>query len=112
VGAVNDEKKKYYLQRSRALLFPIKWQEPFGIVMVEALACGTPVIAFNRGAVPEVIENGKNGYIVNNIDEMVESISKVSTLEHDKIRADTVSRFSLENITKEYLDVFKRAKAR
>ena len=108
VGAVNDEKKKYYLQRSKALLFPVKWEEPFGIVLAEALGCGTPVIGFNRGSVPEVISDGKNGYIVNNVGEMVSAINKIDQLNHQQIRSDAVNRFSLHNITKQYLSLLNK----
>ncbi len=105
IGEVNDVKKKYHLQRARALLFPINWEEPFGIVLAEALACGTPVIGFDRGSVPEVVIDGKNGYIVNNVDEMVEAINKIDKLDNREIRNDAVTRFSLQNIIKKYLEI-------
>lgn len=108
IGTVNDEKKKYYLQRSKALLFPVKWEEPFGIVLAEALACGTPVIGFNRGSIPEIIHEGINGYMVNNVDEMISVINKMDQLNHEEIRNDAVKRFSLENITKEYLHLLEK----
>lgn len=110
VGAVNDEQKKYYLQRAKALLFPVKWEEPFGIVMAEALACGTPVIAFNRGSVPEIIIENKNGYIVTNVSEMVTAISKISFLNNEEIRSDALSRFSATNITTQYLDLLEQCR--
>ena len=103
VGAVDDEQKRFYLQRSTALLFPIKWEEPFGIVLAEALACGTPVIGFNRGSVPEVINDGVNGYIVSSVAEMVTAITKIDKLDNQQIRNDAVDRFSLQKITRQYL---------
>lgn len=108
VGALNDKDKRYYLQKSKALLFPVKWEEPFGIVLAEALACGTPVIGFNRGSVPEVINNGINGYIVNNVAEMAKRVDELGQLDHQQIRNDAVNRFSLQNITGQYLYLLNR----
>jgi glycosyltransferase involved in cell wall biosynthesis len=107
IGTVNDEQKKYYLQRSKAFLFPIKWEEPFGIVMAEAMACGTPVIAFNRGSVPEVVSHGETGYIVDNVNEMAEAIIAIDKIDRENVRKDCVNRFSVEIITKQYLKLFK-----
>lgn len=106
IGPVNDEEKRTLLQRAKAMLFPIKWEEPFGIVLAESLACGTPVIGFKRGSVPEVIQHGINGFIVDTIDEMITSVNKIDQLNNDLIRKDAVKRFSLENITAQYLELF------
>jgi glycosyltransferase involved in cell wall biosynthesis len=103
VGQVNDEQKLYYLQRARAFLFPIKWEEPFGIVMAEAMACGVPVIGFRRGSVPEVIKHGKNGFIVDTVDEMIDAIKKIDELNRKEVREDCVSRFSPDVIAQQYL---------
>lgn len=103
VGAVNDEQKKKLLQGAKAVLFPIKWEEPFGIVMVEALSCGTPVIAFNRGSVPEIIVDGVNGFIVNDTAQMGKAISYIGQLENQKIAKEAIERFSIKQITNEYL---------
>jgi len=105
VGPVDDEQKRYYLQKSKALLFPIKWEEPFGIVMAESMACGTPVIAFERGSVPEVIENGVNGYIVNSIQEMVESIDRVRFISREIVRNYCETSFSQQIVGQRYLEV-------
>ncbi len=106
VGEVNDEQKRYYLQKSKALLFPVKWEEPFGIVMAESMACGTAVIAFNRGSVPEVIEDGKTGFIVNNVNEMADAIKKIDTLDKSYIRKEAVERFSPKIIALQYIAIF------
>jgi glycosyltransferase involved in cell wall biosynthesis len=105
IGALNDAEKNNYLKQAKALLFPIEWDEPFGMVMIEAMACGTPVIAFNRGAVPEVVENNVTGFIVNNAAEM---ISKISTLNIDRkiCRETAENRFNLNKIAKQYLSLF------
>ena len=108
VGPVNDEQKRYYLQRAKAILFPIKWEEPFGIVMIEAMACGTPVIAFRRGSVPEVIKEGRNGFIVNNTQEMTEAVDKIPSLSREFVRKDCAQRFSREKIAGDYLKLFER----
>jgi len=108
VGAVNDEQKKYYFQRSKAFLFPIKWEEPFGIVMAESMACGCPVIGFNRGSVPEVIEHGKNGYIVENVQEMTDAVKKISQIKRSEVRECAVKNFSIEVISEKYLQVYQK----
>lgn len=103
LGPLNDEQKNHYLQQAKALLFPIEWDEPFGMVMIEAMACGTPVIAFNKGSVPEVIENGVNGYRVNNVTEMIDKLSSIHLIDRSKCRDYARSRFSTDVITNEYL---------
>jgi len=108
VGPVNDEQKRFYLQRAKAFLFPIKWEEPFGIVMAEAMACGVPVIAFKRGSVPEVVINGKNGFVVENVEEMIQAVKQIDAIDRGFVRSDCEARFSLEVIAKQYLEVLFR----
>lgn len=108
VGPVNDEQKLHYLQRAKAFLFPIKWEEPFGIVMAEAMACGVPVIGFRRGSVPEVVKDGVTGYVVDDVKSMVEAVNKIDTLDRSAVRKDCEERFSLEVISKKYLGLFKQ----
>jgi len=110
VGPVNDEQKLYYLQRSKAFLFPIKWEEPFGIVMAEAMACGVPVIGFNRGSVPEVVTHGKTGFIVENTTEMIEAVTKIDRIDRKEVRMDCVNRFSVEVIAGQYLELLQKIK--
>ena len=76
IGEIGDGEKTAFLGNARALLFPIDWPEPFGLVMIEAMACGTPVIAWRRGSVPEVIDNGVTGFIVDSIDEAVAAVGR------------------------------------
>lgn len=106
-GELDDEGKNHYLGQSKALIFPIQWEEPFGIVMIESFACGTPVIAFNRGAVPEVVEHGITGFICSNVDDMAESIAKVGELSRKRCRIQCENRFSSEKIAKDYLHLFQ-----
>jgi glycosyltransferase involved in cell wall biosynthesis len=105
VGALNDTEKNKFLGQAKALLFPIEWGEPFGIVMIEAMACGTPVIAFKRGSVPEVVENGTTGFIVNTVDEMILSTGLIDTINRKKCRETAEALFNAPIIAKKYLDV-------
>ena len=87
IGEINDEQKSEFLGDAVALLFPIDWPEPFGLVMIEAMACGTPVIAWNRGSVPEVLDYGLTGLIVDDMGEAVEAVHAVARFDRGRIRA-------------------------
>lgn len=112
VGPVNDEQKLYYLQRSTAFLFPIKWEEPFGIVMVEAMACGVPVIGFRRGSVPEVVKDGITGFVVDDVNEMIKAVAKIDAIDRLVVRKDCEDRFSLEVIAQKYVNLFSELLSR
>jgi len=101
VGTVNDEQKKYWLGNSFAFLMPFIWNEPFGIVMAEAIACGTPVLGFPKRSVPEVIDNGVNGFICNNVDEMFNSAYIMYKINRTKVREIAVKKFSNNFISEE-----------
>ncbi len=103
IGPVNDAQKNDLLGRGRALLFPIEWEEPFGIVMVEAMACGTPVIAFKRGSVDEVIDEGVTGYKVNNVEEMCSAVNKINNINRPACRKVAMKRFDVTEIATQYL---------
>jgi len=105
VGQVNDEQKNRYLQQSAALLFPIEWNEPFGMVMVEAMACGTPVVAFRRGSVDEVIDEGVTGFKVSTSEEMKNAVLKISEIDRAACRERALSRFDVSVIAKRYLSL-------
>ncbi|MEO5910956.1 MAG: glycosyltransferase family 4 protein [Pelobium sp.] len=105
LGPLNDEQKNYYLGKSKALLFPIEWEEPFGMVMVEAMACGTPVIAYPRGAVPEVVEEGVTGFIVNNLKDMIDAVSKIGNVERMQCRTNAMKKFDVKVVAQNYLDL-------
>ncbi|RFZ95604.1 glycosyltransferase family 4 protein [Mucilaginibacter conchicola] len=105
LGPLNDEQKNLYLGQASALLFPISWDEPFGLVMIEANACGTPVIAFRRGSVPEVIEPGVNGIIVDNVDEMIIEVDNALKINRKSCRQRAEQRFDVKNIALDYLNL-------
>lgn len=111
IGELNDADKNKHLGQAKALLFPIQWDEPFGMVMIEAMACGTPVIAFNRGSVPEVIQDNLNGLVVNDVEEMVEAISKLSGIDRAGCRDYAYTRFNLHLIAQNYLNLLNESKA-
>jgi glycosyltransferase involved in cell wall biosynthesis len=105
LGALNDIEKNIYLRQAKALLFPIEWEEPFGIVMIEAMACGTPIIGFNKGAVPEVIDEGITGFVVNNTAEMISAIGKLDNIDRKACREQAAQRFNQYKITSQYLEL-------
>lgn len=108
IGEIGDADKSDFLGNALALLFPIDWPEPFGLVMIEAMACGTPVIAFNCGAVPEVVDDGVTGFVVNSPEEAVAAIRRLKILNRLRIRHVCERRFSAVAMAKRYLDVYAR----
>lgn len=103
VGEVNDGAKEKFLGAAAALLFPIDWPEPFGLVMIEAMACGTPVIAFRRGSVPEIIDEGVTGFVVDDEAQAVRAIGRLGELDRHRIRARFEQRFTANRMAGEYL---------
>jgi glycosyltransferase involved in cell wall biosynthesis len=97
-----------FLGRAYALLFPIDWPEPFGLVMIEAMACGTPVIAYDRGSVPEVMENGLTGFVVRELDQAVEATRRVRDLSRTGCRQVFEKRFTAGRMASDYVDVYER----
>lgn len=108
IGLVNDVQKNEILGKAAAFLMPIEWNEPFGIVMAEALACGTPVIGTNRGAVPEVVKNGVNGFFADTVEELVSLTDRVGEIDRAAARKDCEERFSSEKIIDDYLEVYQK----
>lgn len=106
VGEIGDDQKSAFLGGAEALLFPIDWPEPFGLVMIEAMACGTPVVAFACGSTPEIIEDGATGFLVRSMDEAVAAARQASSLDRDAIRARFDLRFSATAMARRYLDVY------
>ena len=108
IGEVDDRGKQDLLGNAYALIFPIDWPEPFGLVVIEAMACGTPVIAFRRGSVPELIEDGVTGFIVDDVDQAVAALPKVNFLDRRRCREVFEARFSAARMTQDYLQIFSR----
>ncbi|MGA2351108.1 MAG: glycosyltransferase family 4 protein [Terracidiphilus sp.] len=108
IGEIAEEEKTEFLGNARALLFPIDWPEPFGLVMIEAMACGTPVIAFRGGAVEEIIDDGVTGFIVSSIEEATEAVRNVSLIDRNLCRATFERRFSARRMCHDYLRAYKR----
>lgn len=106
IGEIGDERKSEFLGNASALLFPINWPEPFGLVMIEAMACGTPVVAWNCGAVPEVIDDGVTGFIVDTEEQALAAIARVPELDRRRVRATFERRFGAMTMAKAYLDVY------
>jgi glycosyltransferase involved in cell wall biosynthesis len=107
IGEISDVEKSGFLGNARALLFPIEWPEPFGLVMIEAMACGTPVVAFNRGSVPEVIDDGVTGFIVETVEDAAEAVAEISRLNRAEIRATFERRFSVEAMAAGYEEAYR-----
>jgi len=107
VGEVDDHAKQDFLSQASALLFPIDWPEPFGLVMIEAMACGTPVIAYRSGSVPEVIDHGITGFVVEDEAEAVKAIHQLDQLDRKRVREQFKARFTAERMAREYTEVYK-----
>jgi hypothetical protein len=102
IGEIGESEKSEFLGGASALLFPISWPEPFGLVMIEAMACGTPVIAFPRGSVPEVVNHGVTGFVVETVKEAVAAVREIDTIDRGTVRAAFERRFSVDVMAKNY----------
>jgi glycosyltransferase involved in cell wall biosynthesis len=112
IGEIPDADKAEFLGGALALLFPIDWPEPFGLVMIEALACGTPVIARPCGAVPEIIVDGRTGFIADTLDELVEAIKRVDGIDRIECRRHVEAHFTVERMADDYEEIYRRLVAR
>jgi len=108
VGEITEQQKTSFLGRARALLFPINWSEPFGLVMIESISCGTPVIAFNNGSVPEVIDEGVTGFIVESVEEAVAAVARLDQLSRPTVRRVFEERFTAARMAADYLRLYKQ----
>ena len=107
IGEISDREKAAFLGGAIALLLPIDWPEPFGLVMIEAMACGTPVIGFHAGSVPEVVEDGLTGYIVKDETGAVAAVNRIGELSRARVRRRFEERFTARRMVQEYLDVYR-----
>jgi len=108
IGEIGPDEKNDFLGHARALLFPIDWAEPFGLVMIEAMACGTPVIAYRSGSVPEVIDEGVTGFIVDDIESAVEAVGRLDGFDRAACRTRFEERFSVERMARDYVKVYEQ----
>ena len=106
VGEIAEHEKADFLGQASALLFPVDWPEPFGLVMIEAMACGTPVIGFRCGSVPEVVENGISGFVVESVDQAAAVVARVASLDRASVRAAFEQRFTIERTACDYLEIY------
>ncbi len=109
LGEVSQKKKLELFSRARAFLFPIQWEEPFGLVMAESLACGTPVVATRFGAAPEVIEHGRTGFLVDNLEEIPRYLERIDEIDPEECRRVAQERFSPRRMAQEYLAYYEEA---
>ncbi|HTL11534.1 MAG TPA: glycosyltransferase family 4 protein [Bdellovibrionota bacterium] len=107
VGELGDTLKFGFLKKARALLFPICWPEPFGLVLIEAMACGTPVVAFKNGSTPEIVEDGRNGFLVNTIEDAVQCVRSIDRVDREECRRIWEKRFSIKRCVASYVNVFE-----
>jgi glycosyltransferase involved in cell wall biosynthesis len=108
IGEIGEQQKAEFLGNARALLFPIDWPEPFGLVMIEAMSCGTPCVAWRAGSVPEIIEDGVTGYVVDSIDAAVERLRQVTMLDRHVVREKFEQRFSASRMAADYVRIYNR----
>jgi glycosyltransferase involved in cell wall biosynthesis len=107
IGEIDERQKSQFLGEARALLFPIDWPEPFGLVMIEAMACGVPVLAFKHGSVPEVIDEGITGHVVESVEEGISKIGAVMSLDRARVRRKFEERFTSARMARDYLDLYR-----
>jgi len=112
IGEIGEDAKAEFLGNAAALLFPIAWREPFGLAMIEAMACGTPVVAFRNGSVPEVIDDGLTGFVVDNEDQAVAALTRLNALDRIRIRRRFEERFTARRMAEDYLSVYRRLVSR
>ena len=107
IGEISDREKPDFLSGAIGLLVPIDWPEPFGLVMIEAMACGTPVIAFNRGSVAEIVDDGKTGFVVEDETSAVAAVDRLATLDRTTIRTEFERRFTARRMALDYIEAYR-----
>ena len=108
IGEIGEGEKSEFLGNAKALLFPIDWPEPFGLVMIEAMACGTPVVAYAQGSVPEIIKPGITGYLAKDAEEAIRLVKKIDKIDRKKCRAEFEHRFSVDRMAHDYVSAYKK----
>jgi glycosyltransferase involved in cell wall biosynthesis len=108
IGETSSEQKKQWYRHARATLFPVQWGEPFGLVLLESMACGTPVLAFRKGAVPEIVVDGKTGFTVDSLDEMIAAVGRIARLDPAECRRHVQNHFSTSSMAGKYSELYQR----
>jgi hypothetical protein len=108
IGEINEREKDEFLGNALALLFPINWPEPFGLVLIEAMACGTPIIAFRNGSVPEIVDDGRTGFVVDTLEEAIMAIQKIDSIDRRICRAAFEERFTARRMAQDYLAIYEK----
>jgi glycosyltransferase involved in cell wall biosynthesis len=108
IGEVNEEERNKLMSKALAFLHPVIWKEPFGLTLIEAMACGCPVVAFNKGSIPEVIVNGKTGFVVDDIEQMVSAVSNIREIKREDCRKHALENFSGEKMTDGYEEIYRK----
>jgi glycosyltransferase involved in cell wall biosynthesis len=108
IGEVDTAAKKHWFRHAQATLFPVQWGEPFGMVLIESMASGTPIVGFRRGAVPEIVKDGQTGFVVDSVGEMVEAVASIAQIDRRDCRAHVEEQYSLETMAKGYEAVYER----
>lgn len=108
IGEISDAEKNEFIGNAAALVCPYDWPEPFGLVLIEALACGTPVIAYRRGSIPEIIEDGVTGFVCETLAEMAEAVERLPSLDRQRCRASFEARFTADRMARDYVALYER----
>jgi glycosyltransferase involved in cell wall biosynthesis len=108
VGEVDEAERNRLMSRARGLLYPATWREPFGLVLIETMACGAPVIAFGRGSIPEIITHGKTGFVVDDVEEMIDAVHALDTIDRTTCRQHVLDNFSVKRMVDGYEAVYQK----
>jgi glycosyltransferase involved in cell wall biosynthesis len=108
IGEISDAEKNEFVGNALALVCPYDWPEPFGLVLIEALACGTPVLAYRRGSIPEIIENGVTGFVSENLSDMVAAVERLGEIDRQRCRAAFDQRFTADRMARDYVALYER----
>lgn len=108
IGEVDEQERNKLMSRAKAFLHPVTWPEPFGLTLIESMACGTPVVAFGLGSIPEIIQDGKTGFVVKNVDEMVEAVKKIDQIDRAACRRYSISNYGARRMAEGYLEIYKK----
>jgi len=108
IGEVDEKKRNELMSKAKCFLHPVTWREPFGLTLIEAAACGCPVVAFNRGSIPEIVEHGVTGFVVADVEEMMEAVEKIDTIDRATCRGRALSHFNAKKMADEYEEIYKK----